>query len=470
VAGTLSTFVSAITDTRILQPPRQSPVALLALAAAVLFAVAIVAGATYLDRVLYVLAGAVGLGLVLVGLRWPMIPLLLYVAAIPFDDVVRLGDFGSLGRTAAIVFAVAYVLPRIRRLRLGAMPLAGWVYLGWATLSIGWALDADTSIREIGTLIQLFIIGLLVADFVIDQPGRVRLIMWIYTVSAAASGVIGILGYLSGQLIEGQRAAALMGQNPAQFGALLLPAFLFGLHEFLAGRLKLVSIGVAMVTGVAIVLSGTRGVWLGGLVAVAIFVIPRLPRVQKVLACALLAAMMILVFQIPGVGDFVSERTGNAISTGGAGRTSIWQVGLGIIESSPIVGSGHANFPIAYTPEMIRSTLPYDVSDTGRAPHNVVIGVLGELGVVGLVLVALFLGPLLLRAGWGPYGAILQAILVSLMVTALFLDVLDNRKQVWLIIGLAAGLTYLRQHPELLPSRDRQEPFAAGTTLARESG
>jgi O-antigen ligase len=443
---------------------------LVALGAGLACVVALVAAATYLDRALYVLAGAMGLGLLVVGLRWPIVPLALYVAAIPFDDVVRLGDFGSLGRTAAIVFAIAYVLPRIGRLRLGAMPRAGWAYLGWAALSIGWALDPDTSIREIGTLIQLFIIGLLVADVVIDRPGVVRLVMWVYSLSAAASAVIGTVGYLGGQLIEGQRAAALAGQSPAHFGAILLPAFLFGLHEFLAGRLKLVSISVAMITGIAIVLSGTRGVWLGGLVAVAIFVIPRLPRIQKVIACVMLTVMMIFVLQLPGVGEFVSQRADTAISTGGAGRTSIWTVGLGIIESSPIVGHGHANFPIAYTPEMIRATAPYDVNDVGRAPHNVVIGVLGELGAVGLVLVAFFLGPLLLRAGWGPYGAILQAILASLMLTALFLDVLDNRKQVWLIIGLAAGLTYLRQHRELLPESRAAEPTEGASSFVREGG
>ena len=36
-----------------------------------------------------------------------------------------------------------------------------------------------------------------------------------------------------------------------------------------------------------------------------------------------------------------------------------------------------------------------------------------------------------------------QAALASLLVVALFLDVLSNRKQVWLIIGFAAGLSYL---------------------------
>ena len=405
-----------------------------------------VAVATYMDLITLGIAASAGLLLLLAGLRWPLLPLCVYVAVIPIDDVVYLGDFGSLGRTAAIIFTISYVLPRIGRLKLNAMPIAGWAFLGWAILSIGWSLDADLALREIATIVQMFVIALLIADVTVDQPGRVRLLLWVYSIAAALTAAIGIANYLAGQVVEGERAAALAQQSPAHFAAILLPAFLFGLHELLAGRLKLLSGAVVLVSGVAIVLAGTRGVWLGAMFVTGIFVIPRLRRGQQVVALGLLAAVLVLVMQIPGAGDLITQRAGNAISSGGSGRTGIWTVGLGIIESSPIVGVGYANFPVAYTPEMIRETVAGDLTDVGRAPHNIVIGTLGELGAIGLIMLAMFLGPLLLRRGWGPYGAAVQAILASLMVSALFLDMLGNRKHVWFVIGLAAGLTYVRQH------------------------
>ena len=71
------------------------------------------------------------------------------------------------------------------------------------------------------------------------------------------------------------------------------------------------------------------------------------------------------------------------------------------------------------------------------------IGTLGELGIVGLVLLAMFLGPLIIRKGYGPEAAAIRAALASLVVAGLFLDVLSNRKQVWLLIGIAAGLRHL---------------------------
>ena len=83
----------------------------------------------------------------------------------------------------------------------------------------------------------------------------------------------------------------------------------------------------------------------------------------------------------------------------------------------------------------------------GRGSHNLVVGTLAELGVIGLVLLATFLLPLVLRPGWGPEAATVQAALAALLTSALFLDILSNRKQVWLIIGFAAGLRYLAKAP-----------------------
>ncbi len=148
-----------------------------------------------------------------------------------------------------------------------------------------------------------------------------------------------------------------------------------------------------------------------------------------------------VAFQVPGVADLVAQRTILATATGGAGRTDIWTVGIRIFESAPVTGVGYANFPVAYTPELVgdgpraRARL--------RAPHNIVVGTLGELGLIGLACLVLFLAPLTLRRGWGPDAAVVQAILASLMVSALFLDVLGDRKQVWITIGLATGLAYL---------------------------
>ena len=60
-----------------------------------------------------------------------------------------------------------------------------------------------------------------------------------------------------------------------------------------------------------------------------------------------------------------------------------------------------------------------------------------------------------------------QAALVALMVSALFLDVL-NRKQIWFVIGIACGLAFLAQanHRRTRLTRRRTETsdHVPGTT------
>ena len=86
------------------------------------------------------------------------------------------------------------------------------------------------------------------------------------------------------------------------------------------------------------------------------------------------------------------------------------------------------------------------------------------------MLLALFIIPLVARRGWGPDGLVVQAILASLMVDALFLDILGNRKQVWVAIGLAAGLAYLAkragQRGEVAPTDAATRPRTAAPATA----
>jgi len=403
--------------------------------------VAFAARTGQLERV--ALVGLFGLA-ILVLMRWPLVPLFLFVALIPIEFVGFVGDLGTVSRYAGIMFAVVYGLPRIGQLTLRAIPVPGWLFLGWAIFSTAWALDPSVAWTSLSTVIQGFLIMILVADVVVHQPGVVRPILWTYTLSAAVTGVIGIDAYLTGASSTG-RVSAFATQDVAQFAAILLPAMVFGLYELLRGRLVLVSALVVAITSTGIVVSGTRGAWLSALVVIALFVMPRLRPTVRIVAVAVIALMLVIAFQLPGVADLVSKRTATAVVTGGAGRTDIWTVGLNIFESSPIIGVGYGNFPVAFTPEVIQES---DVGaylandESARGPHSIVFGSLAELGIVGFIPLAMFILPLVFRRGWGPEGSVVQAALASLLVSSLFLDIL-NRKQLWLILGLAAGLAYV---------------------------
>jgi O-antigen ligase len=185
-------------------------------------------------------------------------------------------------------------------------------------------------------------------------------------------------------------------------------------------------------------------------VVVLVFILPRLEPARRVAAVSVALVVLVITLQIPGVASLILTRTDTALATGGAGRTDIWTVGLGIFGSAPWTGVGLANFSIANTPERVR-----DIAvTTGTAEtlanlraHNIVISTLGELGLVGIVMLAVFLLPLIVRRGWGPDAPLVQTALGSLMVMAFFLDLLE-RKEVWFLIGMACGLAYLRGHAD----------------------
>jgi O-antigen ligase len=400
---------------------------------------------------------------ILLSLRWPLLPLFAFVMLIPVEQVLVLGG-GTLSRYAEILFIVAYAVPRVGRLTIRAMPVPAWGYVAWAILSLGWAIAPSETLLEIPVLVLLFITAVVLATLVIDRPTIVRPLMWAYSLTAAATAALGVYSTLASGAIAGanDRAAGLQDQNPAYYAAILLPALVFSLFELVNGRQVVISSVIAGLTAAAIAASGTRGAWLAVIVVVAVFIMPRLAPAKRIGAILVIATAALIAVQIPGLATFLLERAETAVTTGGAGRTDIWSVGLTIYESAPITGVGLAGFPTAYTPERVRD------SDVGvysannpafRAPHNIVIGTLGELGLIGLFLLTIFLLPLALRRGWGPDAAMVQAALASLVITAFFLDVL-NRKQLWLLAGIACGLLYLAR-----VQSEREAAMAARRTL-----
>jgi hypothetical protein len=416
-----------------------------AVVAAFVLAIALAAAIATRQGMLPIAVGAATVVIgTLVGFRWPLVLLLAVAALIPIEEVTLLQGFGTISRAVGILFAVCYGLPRLTRLNLAVIPIAGWAYLAWALASLAWSLGTDAASAKLISLVQLFMIALLTADFVVQRPSIVRPVLWAYSVSAAATAVIGVAAYL-GQGLATTRAVGIDNQDSANFAALLIPALVFGLYEALNGSRRLLGAGITILTAAGIVVSGTRGAWVACTVVILLVVLPQLSARRRVVALVTMAVVAVAVYQVPGVAELVAERTGNAVSSGGAGRTDIWTVGVANFEKSPIVGVGYANFPVAFTTQAILDTgvgLKW-LELTGRGPHNIIVGTAVELGVVGLVLLVGFLGPLIARRGWGPNAATVQAALMGLMTAALFLDILSNRKQVWLMIGLAAGLSYV---------------------------
>ena len=176
-------------------------------------------------------------------------------------------------------------------------------------------------------------------------------------------------------------------------------AFLSGIILFFFGERKhrgYLPLILSIVSIYPIIAAAERGVVLAIVITlVALFLVSQ--RKFRYIGYSLLGLILVVgVFQIisryGGLSRFIIDRfsISNIIESGGSGRTEIWKAGWQIVLNNPVIGVGLGNFTAVFH----RYAYAVDplVSLSGSSPHNDLLGVTAELGLVGLVLFLGFLG------------------------------------------------------------------------------
>jgi O-antigen ligase len=139
---------------------------------------------------------------------------------------------------------------------------------------------------------------------------------------------------------------------------------------------------------------------------------------------------------------------GELIASKGAGRVNIWKAGMALIARSPLLGHGLWTFGPLYAQNDMPS--PRSGVVGGTYPHNDLLGVTVNLGIVGALLYLVLVGravarPLRVRSDAGsPQRRTLALLTAGLLVYwvagGLTSDILHT-KTFWLLLGLsyAAG-------------------------------
>lgn len=417
--------------------------------------VAVVVGsaiAASLDAPELLLAVPVAVAALAAALLRPDLLFYAYCAAIPLNFALPPGPVGTVARIAGLAFFVGYLVRRPDSLRPSTIPVIGWVLLGWTTLSCLWAIDTQTAFSTWLSFAQLFAITVLIASLVAANPGTARNAIWSYSISAAATAAIGAVTYLQSPAIFLTRAVAFSDQDPAMFASLIVPAAIFFMWELQSQTSRIavrLAAGVALVVCVAaLAVSGTRSSWVAIVAAVVLWLVLERRRRQFIAVAAVAFGVTTLVVLVPGIGEFLVERTSSALETGGAGRTNIWVVGLSLLASAPLLGAGFGNFPVAFSPYAIAQA-PAEAAASvdvfaGRGPHNVLLGTVVETGLVGGILVITFFALALRQPVRDGIANMITAVLVGLIVQSMFLDIL-LQKQLWLFVAIAYGLAAARR-------------------------
>jgi len=283
---------------------------------------------------------------------------------------LRQGRLGpSLDRSRPILLAI------------GAM-------LVFFTSSLAWAEDTGAAAGYVWYFYETAVFLLFVVTAA-QRPEDLRRLVGAFVAGAVLSVVIGF-GAVAAGLPGFEEDGRLMGGagDANYFAAALVPAIALAAGLMLTSpvrRSRLLS-GLAILPLVAgVAASQSRGGLLAcGAMAVIAFVVLRdLRRAVVGAALTILLIGGLYYAANPGAMARVTED-----KYGGSGREDLWRIGVNVAGDHPLLGVGAGNFgvvsvrytqtsgPLSYGKGILR----------GQEPHNVYLGLLAELGAVGLLL------------------------------------------------------------------------------------
>ncbi|HEX3467510.1 MAG TPA: O-antigen ligase family protein [Candidatus Elarobacter sp.] len=376
-----------------------------------------------------------------------LFPYGLYLVLVPFDNLLSLGSSGTATKLLGglTIAAVLFAIVRQRRLVMPAVtvPLAV-VYALWMLVTSLWAVDTGLAIEAVKSVFQLVLLYVVLSAAPIEERD-LRAICLLVVIGGVAAALYGIW-YLhqNPPSNESRLFVDVAGRkiDPNAFADSLLMPFALALVALTNARtvhVVLASLAAIALIGEGILITLSREGMLGCvLVGVVVLAMSR----RRTLALALLLPALALMLAF---APSVVPRLADAISSGGAGRTSIWQVDLHAWLQHPIFGWGAGSAFQAYSANLL-AVAPRDFAGWDRPPHNLVLNTLLDVGIIGFILLVAAFVMIFRQLSIVPRGdrlydlrVGLTASLIGLAVVSLFIDN-STDKYVWVALCAVAQL------------------------------
>jgi O-antigen ligase len=407
--------------------------------------------------------------------RYPLVfPFSLYVVLVPFDSLLQVSSGATIARLIALATAGALGLHAIV-VKRAFVPHRSWfVWLGlvlYLVTSLLWTSDPKGGIEITGAVVPLFLFMTVLALYPASKT-EFRIALGSFVLSGILSATYALRLYETGDVSKEAASRVVLASGNGivldfnYFGASFIVPIAVALFFAFYGKktaVRLASAASALLMLGGILVTGSRGAFVAAVLTVAYFAFRSRYRAQ-VLGFMAFAAAASLFF--PSVYErFASDPSGHQGSA--SGRTFIWETALHSIGDHWLFGNGVGSFQNTYDRNFL------DVFQAGfqgwsRPSHNLLVGALTELGVVGLIVVvaAWYVSFRQLRviaktSEWygvrvGLEGAILGLFAMSLTIDPTYI------KYVWLAHSLVLMLLnqvdprYIR-----LTKRARQQPNVA---------
>ena len=446
--------------------------------------IALIVGGALGRSPLLTVGGLVALGLIVLLLSDITIGVVAFVLIQPLALVVGGGE-SLISKGAGVILVVTWLVslryPSARKNYLSFVAnnpvLTGAIaaFMVWCLASILWTLNVSSTIDAIQRYALGFLLLAIVFTATRDRRAAI-LVAGAFSISAMASTLIGLA---TGNSPEGRLAGTF--EDPNEFAAFCVPALLIAaaLAATALTPLRRLAFGVgALVCGLGIVLSGSRG----GIVAIAAALVMWIIFGGRWRLKVIVASVLVGVVVVGYINVAASPATRTRLETltqseelstnGGTGRTDIWQVGLRAYHDHPIVGSGAGTFTEATPRYLARPGLVRRgdfFTDTPKVAHNMYLHVLVEIGVVGLALFGLILvaclaaawraARLFKRAGDLKMELLSRTLLAGtagILVADFFISG-QYQRVLWILLGLCVALLGIArgavpQPPRPMPS------------------
>ena len=302
--------------------------------------------------------------------------------------------------------------------------------------------------------VQLFILANLTAIVVGTAIGRRSRDVDLFVVVLFAAAVVASAALLR-EIVNGSAQQVFTGReslseafNPILLarsfaeGALICAAFLANRYAPLA--LRVAAFALLPVFAVTLVATGSRGPLLAlvvGLVVLFTLVLRqgRSVRYVAVFLCALVGTVLIVprVLSAPGAIDRALSVFTHAGGLSANGRDALFTQATDLIRQHPLFGVGTGGFA-AFQP-------------IEKYPHNILLEVGSELGLVGLILLIAVVVSGFASLAWvwktrderlRGQVSLVAALLVMALVNAGFSGDVTANSDIWLLVGLATGIAW----------------------------
>jgi O-antigen ligase len=387
---------------------------------------------------------------------------LTFLEVLPLASGLTLAKLSG-GLVALAWLAVIATRPDSRDDFFGAHP---WVsaalgtFLGWSLLSLAWAEDPGAALGATSRF-ALNIVLFLIVFTALRTRRQALLASGAFLVGAVAAAFYGFVsgaaqveygGRLTGTTLDPNELASVLVAGVALSGGVAA-----NLRHSPGLRLAALAGGGVCMLGIFLTVSR------GGLLALGLALACAIVLAGKARMKVIVAAVVVLFAGWYYFAELAPPEARERLAQSPQGesrllegRTTIWQVGWRMVEANAAKGVGAGNFPIAsrhylLQPGAVTRSDQILIEDP-QVAHNTYLGILAELGIVGL---ALFLVIIVFcvvscvqaarnfRIRGDPGGeALARAMAVALVgvLAADFFITQEYNKQLWLLLGFGPAL------------------------------